>query len=296
MACKTKTEASGHMALYLRPERLDDALAALQAQRLTVLAGGTDFYPARVGTPLDDDVLDITALAGLRDIRDEGGRWHIGARVTWTDLLRAELPACFDGLKAAAREVGGVQVQNAGTIVGNLCNASPAADGVPNLLALGASVELASAEERRSLPLADFITGNRETQCRPHELVTGLAIPKPAANAASTFVKLGARKYLVISIVMVAILIEPSDGRVGEARVAVGACAPVARRLPVLEAALRRRPLDASLGETLGAAHLRDALAPIDDVRGSAAYRWEAAETAIRRGLSGLGERLGARP
>lgn len=284
------------MALYLRPERLDDALAALQAQRLTVLAGGTDFYPARVGKPLDDDVLDVTALAGLREIRDEGERWHIGARITWTDLLRADLPAYFDGLKAAAREVGGVQVQNTGTIVGNLCNASPAADGVPNLLALGAAVELASTEETRSLPLADFITGNRETQCQPHELVTGLSIPKPASNAASTFIKLGARKYLVISIVMVAILIEPSDGQVGEARVVVGACAPVAQRLPVLEVALRGHPLGESLGDVLTAEHLRDALAPIDDVRGSAAYRWDAAGTAIRRGLSELGARLGVQP
>jgi len=294
MPGKNKKEASLTLALYLRPERLDDALEALQAQRLTVLAGGTDFYPARVGQPLDDDVLDITALDGFREIRDEGDRWHLGARVTWTDLLRAELPACFDGLKAAAREVGGVQVQNAGTIVGNLCNASPAADGVPNLMALNAAVEVASVEGQHSLPLADFITGNRTTLRQPHELVTGLSIPKPAADAASTFVKLGARKYLVISIIMVAILIEPADGLVGEARIAVGACAPVARRLPVVEAALRGRALLESLGSTLEAEHLADALEPIDDVRGSADYRWDAAETAIRRGLAELGARLGA--
>jgi CO/xanthine dehydrogenase FAD-binding subunit len=240
------------MAWYLRPERLEDALDELQSRALTVLAGGTDFYPARVGQPLDDDVLDITSIAGLRDIADRGDHWNIGALVTWTDLLRTDLPACFDGLKAAAREVGGVQVQNAGTIVGNVCNASPAADGVPALLALGAAVELASAAGRRALPIEEFIVGNRTTLRRPDELVTGIAVPKPKADAASTFVKLGARRYLVISIVSAAILIEPLAGKVAGARVAVGSCAPVARRLPALEAALRGRPLDGTLAERLG--------------------------------------------
>lgn len=284
------------MALYLRPERLEDALDALRSRALTVLAGGTDFYPARVGQSLDDDVLDISAVAGLRDIRDEGDRWTIGARITWTDLLRADLPGYFDGLKAAAREVGGVQVQNCGTIVGNLCNASPAADGVPILLALDAVVELASAAGRRSLPLGAFIVGNRATRRRLDELVTGVTIPKPGPGAASTFVKLGARRYLVISIVSTAIAIESRAGEVSEARVAVGSCAPVALRLPALEAALRGRALDRTLGEALEDEHLDEALAPIDDVRGSASYRREVAGPLIRRGLVALALRVGPQP
>jgi CO/xanthine dehydrogenase FAD-binding subunit len=260
---------------------------------LTVLAGGTDFYPARVGQPLDDDVLDITAVAGLREIADQGDRWTIGALLTWTDLLRADLPACFDGLKAAAREVGGVQVQNAGTIVGNVCNASPAADGVPVLMALGGAVELASMAGRRSLPIDEFIVGNRTTRRRPDELVTGISIPKPGPDAASAFVKLGARRYLVISIVSAALLIEPLAGEVLGARVAVGSCAPVARRLPALEAALRGRPLDGTLAEAVDDKDMHDALSPIDDVRGSADYRRAAAGIALRRALAALGERLG---
>ncbi len=282
------------MALYLRPERLEDALDALDSQGLTVLAGGTDFYPARVGQPLDEDVLDITALAELQDIRDRGDHWTIGAGVTWSALGAAELPPCFDGLKAAARELGGLQVQNAGTVVGNLCNASPAADGLPNLLALDARVELAGARGRRSLAVEDFVTGNRQTQCRPDELVTAISIPKPTSGAASSFAKLGARRYLVISIVMLAIVIEPEDGRVGAARLALGACSPVARRLRALEAALTGRALDGRLGETLEPAHLDQVLAPIDDIRASAAYRRDAAATLLRRGLSALGQRLGA--
>ncbi|MDJ0944817.1 MAG: FAD binding domain-containing protein [Kiloniellales bacterium] len=281
------------MTIYLRPRTLDDALAALAAQRLTVLAGGTDFYPARVGRPLDDDVLDITGLKDLRGMREDGDAWRIGALTTWSDLLRAQLPPCFDGLKAAAREVGGVQVQNAGTLVGNLCNASPAADGIPCLLALDAEVELASAAGTRRLPLADFLVGNRKTRRGPDELVTGVVLPKLRPGAAGAFVKLGARRYLVISIVMIAVVIEPEAGRVADARVAIGACAPVARRLPALEAALKGRALDAGLGESVAPDHLRGALAPIDDVRASADYRRDAAETALRRCLSDLGAALG---
>ncbi len=282
------------MALYLRPERLEDALDALGSRGLTVLAGGTDFYPARVGQPLDEDVLDITALAELQGIRDQGDRWTLGAGVTWSALGAAELPPCFDGLKAAAREIGGLQVQNAGTLVGNICNASPAADGLPNLLALDARVELAAARGQRSLAVEDFVTGNRQTQRRPDELVTAISIPKPAAGATGSFAKLGTRKYLVISIVMLAIVIEPEHGRVGSARLALGACSPVARRLRGLEAALTGRALDDELGDALEDAQLGEELAPIDDIRASAAYRRDAAATLVRRGLSALGQRLGA--
>ena len=274
------------MGIYLRPAELDEALKALAAQRLTVLAGGTDFFPARVGKPLDDDVLDITALAALRGIADTGASHRIGALATWTDVIRAELPAHFDGLKQAAREVGGVQVQNAGTVVGNVCNASPAADGMPNLIALDAEVELASNAGRRTMPLASFVTGNRKTQRRTDEIVTALLIPKPARPARSTFLKLGARKYLVISIVMVAAVVEAESERIARARIAVGSCSAVAQRLPALEAALQGQMLS-SAAKIVTAAHLAP-IAPIDDVRGTADYRRDAALTLVRRALKEL--------
>jgi CO/xanthine dehydrogenase FAD-binding subunit len=125
--------------------------------------------------------------------------------------------------------------------------------------------------------------------------VTAITIPKPAPDTASSFAKLGARKYLVISIVMLAIVIEPEDGRVASARLALGACSPVAQRLPALEAALTGRALDGKLGETLEDAHLEAALAPIDDIRASASYRREAAATLIRRGLCEIGAQMEAR-
>jgi CO/xanthine dehydrogenase FAD-binding subunit len=282
-----------NMGSYLRPSELHEALSALADRSRVIVAGGTDFYPARVGKPLDDDVLDVTGLSGLRRIVDEGECFRVGALTTWSDVLRTPLPPWFDGLKLAAKEVGAVQVQNAGTVVGNLCNASPAADGVPCLLALDALVELASDGGERRLPLADFILGNRKTARRADELVTGLVVPKPKRDARATFLKLGARKYLVISIVMVAAVVErAADGTVAAARVAVGSCSAVAKRLVDLEHALFGRQCDAALGAAVTADHVT-VLTPIGDVRGTAEYRREAARTLVARALSSLGGAAG---
>ena len=282
------------MSVYLRPDNVGEALDALQRAPLTVLAGGTDYYPGRVGQPLDDDLLDLTGIAALRGIADEGGCWRIGALTTWTDLIRADLPACFDGLKDAAREVGGVQIQNAGTIAGNLCNASPAADGAPSLAALEAEVELSAADRVRRLPVTEFLTGNRTTALKADEIVTAVLAPKLPDAAASAFLKLGARRYLVISIVMIGIVLAPDGDTVGDARIAVGACSPVTRRLPALEADLNGRRLDGALGEAVSSETVDAVLSPIDDVRGSAEYRLDATFTMLRRGLSDLGRRMGA--
>ncbi len=278
-----------HTHDYLRPSSLNDALAALAARRFTILAGGTDFYPARVGQPVQTHILDITRVAQLRGIRDEGNLMRIGAAVTWSELIAAPLPpqinAQFDALRAAARAIGGVQIQNAGTVAGNLCNASPAADGVPPLLALGARVELASARGVREVALSDFVLGNRRTACQPHELVTAVLVPKWRAGTRSVFLKLGQRKYLVISIVMVSVVMALDDaGRVALCGIAVGACSAVAQRLPALEARLTgARARDAA---RLATAEDLRGLTPIDDVRGSAAYRLDAALTLVRQAIA----------
>jgi CO/xanthine dehydrogenase FAD-binding subunit len=276
--------------VYFRPGKLKDACEVLAERRLTVLAGGTDHYPSRVGRSPREDILDLTGVAELRGIRKSAQGWRIGATTTWTDLLEAKLPPLFDALGLAAREVGGVQIQNAGTIAGNVCNASPAADGVPALLALDASVELSSARGTRTLPLAEFILGPRKTALASDEIVAALLVPAPRAVAHSHFLKLGARKYLVISIAMVAAVVETERNIVQAARIAVGACSPVAARLPALEAALAGVKLDARLGERALPEHLA-LLKPIDDVRADAAYRREAALTLVRRTLNELGSR-----
>ena len=272
------------MGEYLRPRGLEEALQAL-TRPFTVLAGGTDFYPARVGRSVTEDVLDIAGITALRGVSETSAGWRLGATTTWSDIVEAHLPPLFDGLKQAAREVGGRQIQNAGTVAGNICNASPAADGVPALLALDAEVELANHAGTRRLPLATFITGVRKTERQPGELVVALHVPRPLHNARSAFLKLGARRYLVISIAMASVVVEVSDEKVAAARVAVGACSPVAQRLPALEQALIGATPDARLGELVESAHLAP-LSPIDDVRGSAGYRSDVALVLLRRLLS----------
>jgi CO/xanthine dehydrogenase FAD-binding subunit len=281
------------MASYWRPGTLDEALGVLAGRSTVVLAGGTDHLPARVGEPLDDDVLDITRVRDLERVEDCGDHWRIGALTCWADIRDAPLPPWFDALRLAAREVGGAQIQNAGTIGGNLCNASPAADGVPPLLALGASIELTSRCGKTTLPLEDFITGNRATIRRPDQLLTAVIVPKPTAGiAASHFLKLGARRYLVISIVMTAAAIEvDTRGQVSAARLVVGACSPVARTLPEAAVALIGRQACPGLEDALRPEHLQ-LLTPIDDIRADAAYRQEAALVLLKRTVRGLLERL----
>jgi CO/xanthine dehydrogenase FAD-binding subunit len=276
------------MGSYVRPTDLAaalDALAGPDGPRL-ILAGGTDVYPATVGRPVDQDVLDITAIVDLRDIRSTAVGWRIPALATWTDLLSADLPAAFDGLRAAARTIGGVQIQQRGTIAGNLCNASPAADGLPNLMALDAEVELASASGVRRLPVGEFVVGNRRTARRDDELVAAIDVPRPTlARTATAFEKLGSRAYLVISVASVAVRIDMADdGRIGAARVVVGACSEVPLHLAVLEARLVGQVASADLAGSIVAEDLAD-LTPIDDVRGTAAYRREAALVLVRRAL-----------
>jgi CO/xanthine dehydrogenase FAD-binding subunit len=252
-----------------------------------VLAGGTDVYPQRVGRSLPP-VIDIGGLSELRGIERTGDHYRIGSLTRWADVARAELPAWFDGLRGAARQVGSIQVQNAGTVGGNLCNASPAADGIPPLLTLDASVELASSEGRREVPLDAFLTGYRQTALRPDELLTAVLVPGDGLEGArSGFSKLGLRRYLVISVVMVAVVVRVDEGdRVTDARVAVGACSPVAQRLASLESQLVGRSLS-EFDPPAIADHL-SALTPIDDVRATAAYRREAAAVLVSRALASL--------
>lgn len=277
------------MSRYLRPRDLDEALGALGEGGWTVLAGGTDHFPARVTHDPDEDILDITALDALTGIERTAGGLRIGAASTWRSVIDADLPAACAGLKAAAREIGGAQIQNRGTIGGNLCNASPAADGVPALLSLDAEVELASAGGTRRLPVDRFVLGNRKTALVPGELLTAIHLPDAALEGTGRFLKLGARRYLVISIVMVAGTMRlAADGTIAATRLAVGACTAAALRLGSLEDTLVGLP-PKQAADRLEDSHLAD-LAPIADVRGDAPYRMDAARTLVRRCLSDLAE------
>lgn len=266
---------------YHSPTNLSLALEIAAQPRGKIVAGGTDVYPAAKRGVLPEFFLDLTRLEGFAEVANQDGMLRIGAAATWSQIARIELPPAFDALKQAAKEVGSIQIQNTGTIAGNLCNASPAADGVPPLLALDAKVELASvARGSRVLDLSDFIQGVRKTALADDEVMTAILVPAPPVGARSAFEKLGSRRYLVISISMVAATITcDSNHRIVDARIAVGSCSPVAQRLHRLERDI--------IGKTLQDIEITqehfEPLSPIDDVRGSGSYRLDVvAEQCIR--------------
>ncbi len=275
----------GPNSLYLKPKTLDEAVSLLASAGGQILAGGTDFYPALGDRLPPGRVVDITALGEIRGISTDREWIRIGGLTTWTEVIRTPLPRCFDALKSAAREVGSVQIQNRGTVAGNLCNASPAADGVPPLLALDAEIELAATTGTRRMPLAQFLAGNRKTMRRSDEILAAVLVPRRMEDAASVFLKLGARRYLVISISMASAVVQSDQaGRVGEAHIAVGSCSATAQRLSELEKDLVGRPAKEGIGATARPEHLQN-LCPIDDVRATADYRRDAPLTLVQRAL-----------
>jgi CO/xanthine dehydrogenase FAD-binding subunit len=258
----------------------------LATEKFQILSGGTDFYPALGDRPVQWPVMDISGVGELRGVSQGDDRLRIGGLTTWSEIIRTPLPRCYNALKSAAREIGSIQIQNRGTIAGNLCNASPAADSVPPLLALDAEVELVCAGGERVLPLAEFIIGNRKTQRRPEELLTAVLVPRTLDDSSSVFLKLGARRYLVISISMVAAVVQLDTAeKVADARVAVGSCSAVARRLRALEETLIGVSVRDGLASYVRPEHVLP-LTPISDVRATADYRMDASLTLVRRALN----------
>jgi CO/xanthine dehydrogenase FAD-binding subunit len=279
------------MSLYLRPHTLDEAVRILAEEEGSILSGGTDFFPALGDQPISSAIIDISSISSMRGIVSLADEHRIGGLTTWTDIVVSSLPPSFDGLKSAAREIGGIQIQNRGTVAGNLCNASPAADSVPPLLALDAEVELVSTTGTRRIPLSKFIVGNRKTVRRPDEILAAVIVPRTMDEAKSVFLKLGARRYLVISIAMVAVVVKTdASGRIADARVAVGSCSVTAQRLAGLERELIGAPAQTGIGTLVRQEHLFS-LSPIDDVRATANYRLDAALTLIARALEECGGR-----
>jgi CO/xanthine dehydrogenase FAD-binding subunit len=276
-------KSRGFLTVYLRPTTLEEAVEALWQSGGEVLAGGTDFYPALGERIPTKPVVDITRVRELRGITSRPDSFRIGGGTTWTEVIKTPLPRCFDALKAAAREIGSVQIQNRGTVAGNLCNASPAADSVPALLVVDAEVELASRDAIRRVPVKDFILGNRKTVRRSDEILSAVIVPRTLENAASAFLKLGARRYLVISISMIAVVLDIKSERIQQVRVAVGSCSERAQRLTELEQELIDAPLG-KVAELVAARHVQ-VLSPINDVRATADYRLDSALTLVRRAL-----------
>jgi CO/xanthine dehydrogenase FAD-binding subunit len=231
----------------------------------------------------------IAHLKELRGVEESGEFVQIGALTTYTDVRRsAPLAREFPMLLEAARETGGVAIQNRGTVGGNIANASPAADTPPALLAYGAEVELVSASGARRVDYAEFHTGYRRTLMRADELIARVLLRRPREGARHFYRKVGTRRAQAISKVCFAALAEVGEGgRIEEARIALGSVAPTVVRCRGTETLLRgRRPGGDLMKEALS--EMSRDIAPIDDVRSTARYRLRVAQNLLAEFLSGV--------
>ncbi len=286
---------------YLRPASLDEALSALATHKADaiVIAGGTDLIPMMRKTRYGETdrvvggpgaasgrrlMIDVGRLAEIKGVSETDGVIRIGgatsiAAIASSPLVVEKLPI----LAAAALSIGSPLVRNRATIGGNLATASPSADTAPALLALDAVVRLRSAGGgARDVPLEDFFVAYRSTQLGPDELISDVFIPVPSPRAGGRFEKVGLRNADAISVVCVAAMLEIDGATCVEARIALGAVAPVPLRARAVEHALEGRVVDVQVARDCARAVHED-IAPIDDVRGSGAYRRLVAEAVVAR-------------
>jgi CO/xanthine dehydrogenase FAD-binding subunit len=272
------------------PRALDEALALLREEPgvWRPFAGGTDLMVLLEAGRLEHrKFFSIRHLPELRGVGESDGVVRVGALTTYTDVRRSEvLGRHFPMLGRAARETGGVAIQNRGTVGGNIANASPAADTPPALLAYGAEVELVSAAGARRVPYAEFHTGYKQTVMRPDELIAAVLLPRPAEGARHFYRKVGTRRAQAISKVCFAAVAEVEGDTFGEVRVALGSVAPVVLRCRRTEGLLSGRRLDAPLLRA-AAEELAREITPIDDVRSTARYRARVAQNLLAEFLSG---------
>lgn len=273
---------------FLQPQTWAEALEAKATQPNSVaIAGGTD-----VMVELNFDKHRPEALIDLNRVSDLGqwsladGRVRLGAGVTYTRVIE-ELGHLLPGLAMASRTVGSPQIRNRGTVGGNLGAASPAGDSHPPLLAAEAEVEIASVRGVRRLPVNDFYLGVKRSALEPDELIAAIWITPP--TGAEQFSKIGTRNAMVISVAAFGLALHPDRRAVGTG---IGSAAPTPRRAPEAEefaaASLDwdgRGPLDDSVAREFGEL-VRSAASPIDDVRGTAAYRLHALSVMARRTLA----------
>jgi CO/xanthine dehydrogenase FAD-binding subunit len=276
---------------FLQPRSLEEALAAKAERPEAVpIAGGTDvMVELNFDRHRPEAVLDLTRVPELAEWDRDDGRLRVGAGVTYTRAI-AELAGPLPGLALASRTVGSPQIRNRGTIGGNLGSASPAGDCHPPLLATGAEVEVASTAGRRRVPVAEFFTGPKKSALQPDELI--LAVWVPAATGPQQFAKIGTRNAMVIAVCSFALVLDPEHRRVGTG---IGSAGPTPLAATEAERFLQgvldaedlwssRAPIDDGAAARFGELAAASA-SPIDDVRGTAAYRVHALGVLARRTL-----------
>jgi len=277
------------MPAYIAPANVDDALEIKREMGTDarVIAGGTDLLLRLRDRNLSPDLLLDLRRTSLDTISSHTGDMHLGAYVTLSQILEhAEIGTLYPALVEACRQFAGPPIRNRGTLGGNIVNASPAADLVPPLMAYDANIVLSSSSGERVLELSAFFTGPGQTILRPDEILTEIRLPLMPSKTTASFIKLGQRRSMAISIVNLCTRITlDTAGVVAVARVVLGSVAPTPLRAFATEVLLRGRQLSSALIDE-AAARAREEVSPITDVRASRDYRNRMTQVLVRRALT----------
>ncbi|WP_313800311.1 xanthine dehydrogenase family protein subunit M [Cytobacillus sp.] len=279
----------------ITPQTVNDCLLILSSHETEhrLIAGGTDaVVRMKEGKWRPSTWINIKRLKELRYIKEKNGTIHIGPLTTHTDIIHSPLlQKKANVLVEAAREVGAVQMQNMGTIGGNIGTASPAGDTIPALYVLDATIELQSLNTKRLIPINQFFIGPGRTIMKQNEMITNIIIQPQAENEVGIFQKLGPRKAQSISIVNVAIMLSMAkDRKCLEGKIAFGSVAPTIVRAKKCEALLPLSPLTDDIIENIAKVAWKEVM-PITDGRATAEYRRDMASALLKRGLYRLMKR-----
>ncbi len=276
---KQNTHIIGKPFSYHQPETVEEATKLLaELPDCKVIAGGTDLVPKMKQRLLEPvNVVNLKKISEIVGIKETGDGIWIGAAtklraIEKSQLVKEKIPLQY----LATKTIGSVQIRNMGTIGGNVCNASPAADGALGLVTLGATVHIAGSNGRRTMPIKEFFTGPGASVLAKDEIVTGFTVPIMGDDTGYHFISIG-RMALDISTISIAVTITEKDGKVAEASVALGSVAPTPLKLPEVESYLTGKVLTDEV--ILEAAKMvSNGIKPITDIRASAEYRKEAAK------------------
>jgi CO/xanthine dehydrogenase FAD-binding subunit len=285
-----------YTSLYA-PETVQEAVAILaegsNGYRVKPIAGGTDLMiQLRERMVRVDTLVDLSTIPELQRIWVDDQRLHLGAAVTYSQLIESDLiQRHADLLAEASQLIGGPQIQHMGTIGGSLASASPTSDMLPCLAALNAEITLTSIDGDRHMPLSDFLLGSQKTILRPNELISRVSFKKPPPNAGSAFTKLGLRRSQAIAVVNAAVVLCVEDGQISQACVALGSVAPTVVRSPSSEQHLLGQvPSEALIEQAAEAA--REHIDPISDIHCSRAYRLHTAKAIVKSALENALQRI----
>jgi carbon-monoxide dehydrogenase medium subunit len=261
------------------------AIAAGATGQTRFLAGGTDvLVQLRAAMVIPDDLIDLKHIAGVKDIaRTPDGGWRVGIAVSGAELGRhAGLGADWPGVVEGMQLVGSTQVQGRATLVGNLCNGSPAADSVPAMVAAGAWVSVIGPQGSRDVTVEDIPTGPGRNSLKTGEVITSVTLPPRGKNGGDAYLRFIPRTEMDIAVVGVAVNLRLDGDRISEARIVLGAVAPKILLVPEAARAIIGTALDDAALQALSAAAIA-ASTPISDKRGTAAFRKDIVGVLVRR-------------